>query len=342
MKTLLRTLRPTVIGVIFIVLLLVVQGMFFSRSGWTISSDPHPHFSKFLEWGMGAPLRIDWGNGKSSYVIRWSILLLNLTLTYLAGILLAKILVKLTGLRRPTLTVGKVILAMVLLTFLLAIYCSKLYWGYYFSRPPVFEETNTFDKVPAVVFIQINTDDTGRHSLTSDSGGTFSRISIPTGWQNPYAISERILDDLANRYLLPTKPAQTFDGFPDLVALIHKSGVLVPSEKGYNSAHQMSGVAVRALDKSGSPFLFIGLRGGQESNDHYPFYEMLFRGNNDSSEFHLIRSQVFYFDVAGMEGWEWPAIWLYIAIPGIVLGLLIFVIARSLWRLFKRNAQSQP
>ena len=342
MKALLRTLKPTSLGVIFIVLILVVQGSFFTNSVEIIYPDPNTPPKEFLELGIGTPIRIDWENGKSSHVIRWSILLLNLTLTYLAGLLLAKLLVKLTGLRRPTLTVGKVILTMILLTFLLAISCSKFYWGYYFSRPPVFEETNIFDKVPAVVFIQIDKDDTGKHSLTSDSSETFSRVNNPTDPDEYYALNERILKDLANRNLLPAEPAKTLDGYPDLVALIHKSSVLVPSAKGYDSAARMNGVAVRALDKSGSPFLFIGLRGWQESNDHYPFYEMLFRGNKDSSEFTLIRSQMFYFDVAGMEGFEWPVIWLYIAVPGIVLGLFIFVIARALWRLIKRNPQSQP
>lgn len=341
-KAFIRILKPTVLGVIFILLILLLQSVFFSTSGWITSFDPNTPRKEYLELGMGTPLSIVWENGKSSHVILWGILLLNLTLTYLAGILLAKILVKTTALRRPTLNVGKVILAMILLTFLLAIYCSKLYWGYYFSRPSVFEEANTFDKVPAVIYFKMDKDNAGKNSLTSDSSETFSRINNPTDSDDYYALKERILKNLAPRKLLPAEPANTFDGFPDLNTLIHKSGVLDPSDGKYDSWSKRSGVAVQALDKSGTPFLFIGLRGGQISNDHYPFYEILFRGNKESSEFDLIRSQVFYFDVAGMEGWEWPAIWLYISIPGIVLGLFIFAVFRLLWNLIHKRRRSLP
>lgn len=209
--------------------------------------------------------------------------------------------------------------------------------GLLFFKASVFEETRAFDKVPAVVFFQINTDDTGKHSLTSDSSETFSRTNNPTNSDDYYDLKERILKNLANRNLLPAEPAKTFDGFPDLDTLIHQSGMLDPWDGKYDSWSKRSGVAVQALDKSGSPFLFIGLRGGQISNDHCPFYEILLRGNKDSSEFNLIRSQVFYFDVAGMEGTEWPVIWLYIVIPGIVIGLLIVGILRLLWNCINKR-----
>lgn len=337
MKACVRNLKPTVLGVIFIVLILVVQGVFFSGFGWILFSSTKTPPKEYLELGMGTPLRITWENGRNSYVIRWAILLTNLTLTYIAGTVCARLFVKAIRLRRPTITAGKVILAMILLTFLMAISISKAYWGYYFSRPSVFEETRAFDKVPAVVFFQINTDDTGKHSLTSDSSETFSRTNNPTNSDDYYDLKERILKNLANRNLLPAEPAKTFDGFPDLDTLIHQSGVLDPWDGKYDSWSKRSGVAVQALDKSGSPFLFIGLRGGQISNDHYPFYEILLRGNKDSTEFNLIRSQVFYFDVAGMEGTEWPVIWLYIVIPGIVIGLLVVGIFRLLWNCINKR-----
>jgi hypothetical protein len=79
--------------------------------------------------------------------------------------------------------------------------------------------------------------------------------------------------------------------------------------------------------------LWVGAAG--VSNDHHPYYEFLFTTDSPGAPPKLLSSQRFYYDVAGMEGVEWPVLLpvfaLYSLIPTIPLqGFL-------LWRARRRR-----
>jgi len=101
----------------------------------------------------------------------------------------------------------------------------------------------------------------------------------------------------------------------------------------------MSGVAVDAIGKSGGRLVVLGLTGGEVSNDHRPYYEMVFGAPTPNSPLEFIRGQRFFYDVAGMEGMEWYSIWLLLAVPSVLFGLAIFTIVRFL-RTWKYNRAS--
>lgn len=145
-------------------------------------------------------------------------------------------------------------------------------------------------------------------------------------------MEERILVELDRRNLLPAAFATTLDGLPELYQLIQDSGVLATSSPGYDSSARLGGIAVDAFDKAGNRVLVLGLTGGQLSNDHYPYYEMVFRGQKAAAETSFARSQCFYYDAAGMEGFEWYVIMLYLSIAGIAAGFIIFIIGRLIWK----------
>jgi hypothetical protein len=118
----------------------------------------------------------------------------------------------------------------------------------------------------------------------------------------------------------------------ELHGLIEGSGALEMSDPGYRSSHQLDGLAVDAVDREGKRMLILAFRGGQLSNDHYPYYEMLFRAPQDPARLEFVRSQRYFYDAAGMEGFEWYVIWPVLAVPAMIIGMVIFCamgVARS-------------
>jgi hypothetical protein len=95
----------------------------------------------------------------------------------------------------------------------------------------------------------------------------------------------------------------------DLVALMTGSGILAESETGYEPWREGRAQVAEGWDASGARLVFIGMRGAQVSNDHYPYYELLFREPVPGDGLHLVSSQRFFFDVAGLEGFEWTQLW---------------------------------
>ena len=176
----------------------------------------------------------------------------------------------------------------------------------------------------------------------SDEGGG-RRIVLQTDYplakrlaharEDPYyCLGERLLFALEERQLLPSGPAADLSHLPDLFPLIRETGILATPETGYKDSDLLDGIVIDAVDKSGQRLVFLGLRGMQLSNDHYPYYEMVFSGRSGTPHLSYVRGQRFFFDVAGIEGLEWFAIWLLLAVPGVLIGFVTVTIVRLIWR----------
>jgi hypothetical protein len=145
----------------------------------------------------------------------------------------------------------------------------------------------------------------------------------------PAEFDDRLLLALDRKQLLPADFESSTRDFPELYPLIQRTGRLLASNPGYQSHTDLSGIAVDGRDSQGRRLLFLSFTGGQLSNDHYPYYEMFFREPPAASAFTLVRSQHYFYDASGMEGFEWYVIWMFIAAPGIALGALLFGIIRA-------------
>ena len=55
------------------------------------------------------------------------------------------------------------------------------------------------------------------------------------------------------------------------------TGKLAEGVSGYDHAKEVQGIALEAEGSKGERYLFVGVTGRQVSNDHYPYYEFLFR-----------------------------------------------------------------
>ncbi len=114
--------------------------------------------------------------------------------------------------------------------------------------------------------------------------------------------------------------------------MIRATGILATPEKGYNDSDLLHGIVVDAVDKSGRRLVFLGLQGMQLSNDHFPYYEMVFSIRPGMPELSYVRGQRFFYDWAGIEGLEWFGIWLLLSVPGIAAGFVAVTIGMLIWR----------
>ena len=108
-----------------------------------------------------------------------------------------------------------------------------------------------------------------------------------------------------------------------LYQVLDETGRLEAGEAGYPDAKELSGIVVEALGRDGRPQLFVGVRGGEVSNDHHPYYEFLFAIDSPGGHPKLLSSQRFYYDVAGIEGVEWPAFLPFLAFSALIPTLLV-------------------
>lgn len=337
MKVFLRTFKPTPLSIIFILLVLLSQGVFFSSHTTTIAFNGVGPEQSASTFGLGSPVTVSTVGGTASYSIKWFVLSLNLATTYVMGALVAAGLTKATQLRHPAAAYSLVLAAALALVFVSSIMISKRVWGYFIARPDLLPEVGEIAQVKAVVPVKTESDGSGKRTIVPD--GNFSLVdSIISGKKDSYyCLSARILIDLERRNLLPAALATTLDGLPEFYSLIQTNSTLAKSSEGYDSSSELGGIVVDALDKSGGRLVFLGLTGGQLSNDHYPYYEMLFRGRKDTGELSFVHGQRFFYDVAGMEGFEWNSILLFLSVPGIITAFVAFTIGRVIWNCKNRR-----
>lgn len=208
------------------------------------------------------------------------------------------------------------------LTGLIAVGFSKSYWGYWFQRPDVLSETYSLESVEQVIPIE-----------KSDTTSTQFRVDTHYSKDAAYAatdysfLDERHWVTLVDAGVLPETFAfdQDLGLFEEFHQQLSATGLLVSPEPGYETlAEEMQGVITVGTTDEGKQLALVSLRGGQLSNDHYPYYEMVFNLEPRTGELTFVRGQRFFFDIAGIEGFEWPILWLVFMVLSWLILLPIF------------------
>jgi hypothetical protein len=227
-----------------------------------------------------------------------------------------------------------------LLPFLAAIWINHQMWGYFLSRPAVDRRIVNAHQIETISRVETGSDSRGRRTFASGPIGDLdSLIQVNPREDDYYVLEKRILYSLKDRQALPAEPGVMPPArLEGLYQALESTGRLENGAHRYVHAKELSGIVVEALEQNGRPLLFVAVRGGEVSNDHHPYYEFLFTTDSPGAPPKLLSSQRFYYDVAGMEGVEWPVLLpvfaLYSLIPTIPLqGFL-------LWRARRRRLQS--
>lgn len=314
-------LCPSPLVGICLLWVLLLQCVFLTSGSATYSAGGTPIRSSY-RLGIGGPVEIATESGLTTTRVRWPVLIANLLASYGVAVGLARIWERATRFRRPAVSFGWMAAGMLGIMFLLSVGFSRYYWGYALRRPPVLREIREPRRILAVIPIRTETDAEGHRRIVAHADYSLADSLTRAREDSYYNLHPRLLLALDERGALPEAVATDLSAVPEMHALIRHTGILAKPEAGYPDADHLSGVAILAEGPSNRRRLFLGVSGRQAANDHYPYYEMLFEsgGTGGDGAFSYIRGHRFFFDVAGIEGMEWPAVWLTLAVPGIATG----------------------
>ena len=219
---------------------------------------------------------------------------------------------------RPALCAG--VIGTLLLPFLVAIWINREMWGYLVSRPAVDRRIVEARRIETLTRVETRTDSRGGRTIWGLPIGEVDTYIQEHPQEGDYYVLEgRVLRALRDRQALPPEgrimPA---DRLGALYRALEATGRLEDGERGYPDARKLGGIAVEAVGRDGRPLLFVGVRGGEVSNDHHPYYEFLFTTDATGGTPELLSFQRFYYDVAGMEGAEWPVFFTVLAFLGLI------------------------
>ncbi|MBP7274814.1 MAG: hypothetical protein KBA51_01265 [Kiritimatiellae bacterium] len=333
-------LRPGPLVLVMLLWVVALQSLWSATGSVTYSADSDEPIRSSYEFGIGGVVRMVTEHGVTATHIRWPVLIVNLLACYGLAVLMARAWERATRFRRPAAAFMWMAAAVAGILFLMSVAVSRYYWGYYLSRPPVPDEIREERRVLAVIPIRTQTDAEGQRRIVVQPDFVLAD-QLARGREDPYyCLYERLLLALEERKALPETVAADLSDLPELHALIRATGILAKAEPGYDDADELGGVAILAEGPAGGQRLFLGVCGPQVSNDHYPYYEMLFESAGGTGSFSYIRGRRFFYDVAGMEGVEWPVIWIGLAMPGLLAGYVIVMVVAPLVRKLRRGAGS--
>ena len=221
------------------------------------------------------------------------------------------------------------------------------YWGYAFKRPAVFNEIQKADKVLTCSPISnIYLDSAGIKPFHVVIDTTKSMDNLYGRKDFYYGISDRIFMVFEDRAHIN---GHLYD-FPKIYNnpdLKTSKNILKNLERQIQESNlidigvtpgQLNGIVTELITVDNAHYIFVGLQGGEVSNDHYPHYEFLFVEKNNYYE--LIKKQRFYTDVAGIEGLEYANIAPFFSLLLTAIGLVCAIIIGTTNRIIKSSKQT--
>lgn len=228
--------------------------------------------------------------------------------------------------------IGIILLPILLVGTLIIGYLNSDYWGYWFKRPTVFNELKEASLIVSITDIKkpFGKDDFSIDLDTTITKELYGREDLYYGnFDRPimtFLDNAHIKPDLYYWYEISkdknekiTKPELNI-----ITKSIQNSNFLIqPESKSYTErANRFSGRIIE-FETDNNNFYHIALKSGEVENDHYPFYEFLINTKNPNK---IIKRQVFYTDVAGIEGFEYAnfaGLFEFLAL--IIIGFIVLI-----------------
>lgn len=239
------------------------------------------------------------------------------------------------GLLSPTRWLTLSIAVTLALAALGAAVWSRSYWGYAFHRPPLSASIDGLAAVDAVSSIRCErAADRYRCGPRPDRS-----LAELVSYCRKYAyecLGGRIATALTDAGLIEKRTAElAAEELRTIERQLAEPFVLAPVEVGYTGNDRLSGVAARGRTAAGRPVLALGLAGGPVANDHHPYYELLLALDGERPG--RLRSRTFFWDVAGIEGFEWPAAFVVSSVVGLSFACPTALVAAALAGHVKRR-----
>jgi hypothetical protein len=205
---------------------------------------------------------------------------------------------------------------------------SKAYWGYCFTRPGLDRQILQATAVRSATLFTARDEGSRPLKTFRSNPNTNPRELLRNAPANPYyCLDQRVLLALDDRGLLPGNPPSAA---PEKVERVYD--LLLGSNTLEADLYLTGGVLVEATGAEGEELLFVGLGGWTRDYDHRAYYEYLFSRTTPSAEFQFLSCNHFYFDMAGLEGLEWPQMFvalLVVFVPLAVVGATVFLLVAA-------------
>jgi hypothetical protein len=210
-------------------------------------------------------------------------------------------------------------LAIPLLALLAGALAGRAIWGHWFSPPSSESTVRALSNLDTFSSIWSDSSASGAEALRS-AGRNANHIA----GEVPYA---RVPAALIAAGMQPASSAPVSAHLlPDVIAALREAGELREGAVGYPNATDLHGHLAVGRSSSGETVVVAALVGGEASNDHYPYYEVvLSEGPNQSLTIRRLR--FYWYDVAGLEG---IAHWLAAIAAAVVLGALWVLVGMGL------------
>ncbi len=166
------------------------------------------------------------------------------------------------------------VIATIGLSMALGVLFSFSYWHYPFEQPSTLAELCNIKAVEQLSWVS-GLDSAG----LSDPPAAI--VNLPAGtlyWNNARELDavDRIIAEFANRHVaIRSSTPIPIEVLTSIWTAADQAGLLISGEGGYPDTKSLHGYIGIAHKHNGSRFAFAALMGGQQSNDHYPYYEFV-------------------------------------------------------------------
>lgn len=201
-------------------------------------------------------------------------------------------------------------------------------WGFVLKRPGVLDIVAEIEKVDSASMLELDSfdDDPLRFVPTKETVQHVLLYRDVYPYHIMYHRAAHLLADQGSFTLPVSRVSEEI--VENLFALLDESGKLEKGEPGHDSTGYLEGLVLAGQNSDKEEILFVGMRGWQVSNDHYPYYDFAFV--REDGEYKLHSFQRWYFDIAGWEigeplyelGFtivEWPISFIIVVVPFLLL-----------------------
>lgn len=224
----------------------------------------------------------------------------------------------------------------------MAIICSKFYWGYYFA-PPTINLPKYIDIIDSIIEVRYTKDDekTEINSVTNEDvikgALKYSKNDVDYPYYRLFYYIDKYNFKLNNNNNINDKAKEIA---LKSINIFRKSGIEAKSEEGYDSSRYVYCDMAIGKDKLNNNIVIMSAHGGEKSNDHYPQYNVVY--NVDASgNFQLIKKDIYFEDVAGVEGARAHIIAVVFIVLWTIFLAIIFVVLAEAKYLFKNMVKNK-
>ena len=216
----------------------------------------------------------------------------------------------------------------------LSIGLSTALWGYPFTAPALPETVSEFDEILTITPFEVIDASSPTYQLAPEvlSDRNYLQPLGDSGYlgstkcNTEYCHPSRILWQLVEQgTLAEVKPSLTPAQLSQAEQQLRQTDLLLTTDGDYAEAVLWeSGLIVEAMAND-QRHLFYAINAGQIENDHYPYYEIVFQQDSMAAPLELVEMNQFFYEIAGIEGADFRAMWILFTLLSLPVSLVIAV-----------------